>query len=83
MRSFARINDGGGLADCFEGLARIAASAGDGERAGRLEGAAARLRETRGRPAIRPGGPIAGVTSQARDAGRALDLEAAIAYALA
>jgi hypothetical protein len=82
VRAFARINDGGGLADCFEGLARLAASAGDLDRAGRLEGAARRLRETRRRPAIRPGEPIPGVIEQARDAGRALDLDEAIAYAL-
>ena len=55
LRSFERIGDGGGMADCLEGLARLAASAGDATRAGRLDGASQRLRETRGRAPIRPG----------------------------
>ena len=50
-------------------------------RAGRLDGAAARLRETRRRPAIRPGVPL-DVPAVARDEGRAMTLDDAIAYAL-
>ena len=39
-RSFAALGDGGGVADALDGLARLAAAAGDAERAGRLRGAA-------------------------------------------
>jgi predicted ATPase len=53
LRAFARLRDAGGVADCLDGLGRIAADAGDLERAGRLIGAARRLREDSGRLAIR------------------------------
>jgi hypothetical protein len=81
LRSFARIGDGGGIADCLEGLARLAAASGDAERAGRLAGAADRIRDTRRRPPIRPG-VITGVADAARAEGRKLTMEEAVAYAL-
>ena len=54
LQSFVALGDGGGIADCLEGLARLAAADGDAYRAGRLLGAAERLRETRGEG---PSGP--------------------------
>ena len=71
------------MADCLEGLARLAASAGDATRAGRLEGASQRLRETRGRAPIRPGPALEGIPEAAREQGRGLTLDEALAYALA
>ena len=56
LRSFTALGDGGGVADALDGLARLA-PAGDPERAGRLLGAAERLRETRGRRAARTDEP--------------------------
>jgi len=82
LRSFATLADGGGIADSLEGLSRLAAASGDGERAGRLLGAAQRLRETRGRRPIRTDLPVAAVPDAALAAGRALTLEEAVDYAL-
>jgi predicted ATPase len=77
LGSFAAIRDGGGVADCLDGLARLAAAA-DEERAGRLAGAAERLRERHGRrPARADVPPPAG-----SDAGRELTLDEAVAYAV-
>jgi hypothetical protein len=47
LRSFAALGDGG-VADCLDGLSRLAAARDTG-RAGRLRGAAQQLREARGR----------------------------------
>ena len=80
--SFATIGDGGGMADCLDGLARLAAAAGDDERAGRLRGAAQSLRETRGRRPIRADLPPPDVPDAARDEGAAMSLDEAVEYAL-
>jgi tetratricopeptide (TPR) repeat protein len=82
LRSFAALADAGGVADCLDGLARLAAGDGDGERAGRLRGAAERLRETRGRRPIRADVPFPDVPGAARAAGSALTLEQAVEEAL-
>ena len=81
LRSFGALGDGGGIADCLDGLSRLAA-AGDHIRAGRLRGAAERLRETRGRRPIRADVPLPAVPDAAREEGRAMTLEAALDYAL-
>ncbi|HSL64855.1 MAG TPA: adenylate/guanylate cyclase domain-containing protein [Gaiellaceae bacterium] len=82
LRAFAALADAGGVADCLDGLARLAAAVGDGERAGRLRGAAERLRETRGRRPIRADVPFPDVPGGARAAGGALTLEQAVEEAL-
>ncbi len=82
LRAFATLGDGGGIADSLEGLSRLAAAAGDCERAGRLLGAGQRLRETRGRRPIRADLPAADVPDAALEEGRALTLEEAVDYAL-
>ena len=82
LRSFDAIGDGGGVADCLDGLSRLAAARGDGVRAGRLGGAAERLRETRGRRPIRADAPPPDAPRSAREEGRALGLEEAVEYAL-
>ncbi len=82
LRSFVALGDGGGVADCFEGLARLAAADGDGARAGRLGGAAERLRETRGRRPIRADVPFPDVPASARLEGRGMELDEAVDYAL-
>ena len=81
LRSFAALGDGGGIADCLDGLSRLAV-AGDEIRAGRLRGAAERLRETRGRRPIRADLPLPEVPDSAREEGRALTLEEAVDDAL-
>jgi hypothetical protein len=82
LRSFAELGDGGGIADCLDGLSRLAAAGGDSGRAGRLCGAAQRLRETRGRRPMRTDVPLPDVPDSARDEGRALTLDEAVDYAL-
>jgi predicted ATPase len=82
LRAFATLGDGGGIADSLEGLSRLAAASNDGERAGRLLGAAQRLRETRDRRPIRADLPVPDVPHAALEEGRALTLEAAVEYAL-
>ena len=82
LRSFVALGDGGGVADCFEGLARLAAADGDGPRAGRLGGAAERLRETRGRRPIRADVPFPEVPAAARLEGRGMEPDEAVDYAL-
>ena len=79
--SFAAIGDGGGMADCLDGLARLAVATGD-DRAGRLHGAAERLRETRGRRPIRADLPLPGVPDAALAEGRAMTPEEAVDEAL-
>jgi predicted ATPase/class 3 adenylate cyclase len=82
LRSFARLRDGGGVADCLDGLSRLAGAAGDHERAGRLQGAAEGLREARGRRPIRADVPLPDVPDSARDQGRAVAFDEAVEYAL-
>jgi non-specific serine/threonine protein kinase len=82
LRSFVRLGDGGGVADCLDGLSRLAAASGDAGSAGRLQGAAERLREERGRRPIRADVPPPAVPGPARDEGRAMTLETAVDEAL-
>jgi predicted ATPase/class 3 adenylate cyclase len=82
LREFTELGDGGGIADCLDGLSRLAAAAGDGRRAGRLSGAAQRLREIRGRRPIRADAPPPEVPDSAREEGRALTLAEAVDEAL-
>ena len=83
LRSFATIGDGGGMADCLDGLAHLAAATGDEWRAGRLRGAADRLRETRGRRPIRSDVPPPVVPDDALAEGRSMTPEEAVDEALA
>jgi predicted ATPase len=83
LRSFVALGDGGHIADCLDGLGRLAADAGDSERAGRLHGVAERLRETRGRRPIRADLPFPAVPDDALEGGRAMRVEDALEYALA
>jgi predicted ATPase len=82
LRSFVALGDGGHIADCLDGLGRLAADAGDSERAGRLHGVAERLRETRGRRPIRADLPFPAVPDDALEGGRAMRVEDALEYAL-
>ena len=82
LRSFVALGDGGGIADCLEGLARLAAADGDAHRAGRLLGAAERLRETRGRRPIRADVAPPRVPAVAREEGRSLTVDEALEKAL-
>jgi predicted ATPase len=82
LRAFAGLRDAGGVADCLDGLGRIAADAGDLERAGRLIGAARRLREDSGRLAIRTDVPVPQVpVDLERD--ELVTLDQAVEYGLA
>ena len=82
MGEFVALADGGGMADCLEGLARLAADTGDAARAGRLLGGAETLRETRGRRPIRADEPPPEVPEAAREEGRGLSLDEAVDDAL-
>ena len=82
LREFVALGDGGGMADCLEGLARLAADTGDTARAGRLLGGAETLRETRGRRPIRADEPPPEVPEAAREEGRGLSLDEAVDDAL-
>ncbi|HET7367624.1 MAG TPA: adenylate/guanylate cyclase domain-containing protein [Gaiella sp.] len=82
LHAFAALEDGGGIADCLDGLARLAADAGERVRAGRLLGAAGRLRETRGRTPTRTDAPLPHVSPGSAEEGRALTLEDALDAAL-
>jgi hypothetical protein len=81
LRSFAALGDGGGVADCLDGLSRLAAARDTG-RAGRLRGAAQQLCEARGRRPIRADVPLPDVPNSALAEGRAMTLEEAVDYAL-
>ena len=48
LRSYSDLGDGGGIADCLDGLSRLAVKAGDPVRAGVLHGAAQHLRAASG-----------------------------------
>ncbi len=63
------------MADCLDGFARLAAANGDEWRAGRLWGAAERLRETRGRRPIRADLPPPIVPDAGVEEGRAMTPE--------
>ena len=80
LAEFAALGDGGGVADCLEGLARLDA---DHERAGRLLGAAEHLREERGRRPIRSDAAPPAVPGPAREAGRTLSFDEAVELGLA
>ena len=82
LGEFVALADGGGMADCLEGLARLAADTGDAARAGRLLGSAETLRETRGRRPIRADEPPPEVPEAAREEGRGLSLDEAVDDAL-
>ena len=82
LRSFAALRDGGGVADCLDGLGRLSAADGDPERAGRLLGAAERLRELCGTEPIRAGMRLSRTCPPRREAGRAMAFDEAAAYAL-
>jgi predicted ATPase len=82
LETFADLSDGGGIADCLDGLARLTAAAGDATRAGRLLGAAQRFRETRARRPTRADIPLPDVPRSALDEGSAMRLEEAVDYAL-
>ena len=82
LRAFSVLEDGGGIADCLDGLARLAAEAGDLQRAGRFLGASARLRETRGRRPARGDVPFPDVPEANVDEGRALALDDVVRSAL-
>ena len=82
LRAFAALEDGGGIADCLDGLARLAVDAGEAQRAGRLLGAASRLRDVRGRRPTRSDAPLPDVPRENLDAGRALALDDALDLAL-
>jgi predicted ATPase/class 3 adenylate cyclase len=76
LTEFGAIGDAGGVADCLDGLARIAV---DPQRAGRLHGAAKQLRTSRGRRPIRSDVALPDLA----DTGPELTLDEAVAYALA
>jgi predicted ATPase/class 3 adenylate cyclase len=82
LRAFADIGDAGGIADCLQGLARIAAAGGDTARAGRLDGAALGLRESHGRRPIRTDLPDLDLPAVARDEGRSFTVDDAVEYGL-
>jgi predicted ATPase len=82
LRAFAALADGGGIADCLDGLARLADQGGDRVRAGRLLGVASRLRETGGRRPTRGDAPFPDVPPESKEEGRALALDDALEYAL-
>jgi len=82
LRSFAALRDAGGAADCLDGLARLAAAAGDLARAGQLCGAAQHMREVSGRIPTRSEVPLPDAPDSARARGGALTFDEAVAYAL-
>jgi predicted ATPase len=82
LQLFSELGDGGGAADCLDGLARIATDADDAERAGRLVGAAKGLRETWGRRPARTDVPTPDAPEAAHAEGMSMTLEEAVAYAL-
>jgi tetratricopeptide (TPR) repeat protein len=82
LRTFAAIRDPGCAADCLDGLSRLAAASGDGERAGTLRGAAFELRQTGQRTAVRTDVPFPEVPEGALARGRGLTFDEAVAYTL-
>jgi predicted ATPase len=83
LRTFAELGDGGGVPDCLDGLAWVALDAGDLERAGRLRGAAQRIRLERGRRPARADLTFPELPEPALEEGRRLSFEEAVSDALA
>jgi len=83
LRRFSDLRDAGGVADCLDGLARLAVAERDSGAAGRLVGAASRLRQESGRRPIRADVPLPEVPAGALLEGRSLSLDAAVELALA
>jgi tetratricopeptide (TPR) repeat protein len=83
LRWFAEIRDAGGTADCLDGLARLAAEAGEVERADALMRSAKRLREESGRRPMRTDVPLPTAPNQMSARTPVLGFDAAIEYALA
>ena len=82
LRSFAALRDAGGVADCLDGLSRLAVEEGDLETAGRLRGAAHGLRHESGRKPIREDVPFDPVPERAFARGEGLIVDEAVAFAL-
>ena len=83
VRAFAQLGDGAGVGDCLDGLSRLAAGAGDEERAGRLRGAAQNLRKEWGRGPTRFSVEPVAASDSAISHGALMSIEEAVAYALA
>jgi predicted ATPase len=81
LGSFAALRDAG-AADCLDGLARLSFADGDGDRAAVLSRAAHRLRRESGRRPIRTDAQPVLLEADGVDK-EALDLDAAVEYALA
>jgi predicted ATPase len=83
LTSFSHLHDRGGVADCLDGLARLASDAGDGELAGRLAGAASAFRADWRRLPVRDDLAPVDAPESAIARGAALTFEQAIEQALA
>jgi predicted ATPase/predicted Ser/Thr protein kinase len=83
LRSHSALEDGGGVADCLDGLSRLAFKAGDAERAGRLRGASQNLRHAWGRLPSRTDIAWPRLPEDALLRGSAMSLREAVNYALA
>ena len=81
-RRFADLGDRASVGDCLEALAVVACAAHDLNRAGVLAGAAERLREEWGRPALRKDRLVRDLPESARAEGRELPFDEALAFAL-
>jgi predicted ATPase/DNA-binding SARP family transcriptional activator len=80
---FAALGDSATVGDCLDGLALLAADAGDLERAGRLLGAGEALRQAADRDRfVWPDHVEPEVSDEARRAGAAMTLNEALTYAL-
>jgi tetratricopeptide (TPR) repeat protein len=82
LREFAQLRDGGGVADCLDGFSRLAAEAGDHDRAGRLSRAARTLRAESGRTPIRSDVPPVEASEALRAESAAMTLDEAVDLAL-
>jgi hypothetical protein len=84
LRSYTELADGGGIADCLDGLSRLAAKAGDLVRAGVLHGAARQLRvASGGRLPARTDIAWPELPEDAQMTRAAMNLQDAVEYALA
>jgi predicted ATPase len=81
LERFVRLGDEAAAAECLEGLAAIAADRGDANRAARLCGGAAVLRERSGGMPWRKRSELDGLSELSRAEGAGLSLEEALAYA--
>lgn len=77
------LRDAGAVADCLESLAALAAADGRGERAGRLVGAARTLRAGTELIGAWPERVPCDTPAEAQRSGERMDLDEAVAYALA